>query len=501
MTTFYTNVISVGNNIYYRGVKDGRRVRMKIAYKPILYLPSQKPTQFKTLHGDYLEPMQFEGIREARDFVKQYSDVGNFKIYGNTRYEYAFIADNHKGMVEWYQEHISIAAIDIETYSAEGFPDPYQALYPITAICIRYFNGATKVYGCGDYVNNNESVQYIKCSDEYHLCKKFLEDWKENCPDVLTGWNIKFFDIPYLYNRFNRILGEDKTKDLSPWRIISERKVKAMNRENIAYEMLGVSTYDYIELYRWYAPGGKSQESYRLDNIANVEIGERKLSYDEYDGLHDLYVKDYQKFIDYNIKDVDLIIRLEDKLKLIELGLTLAYDTKCNYDDVFAQTRMWDALIYNDLLEKNIIVPPREVSSKDERFEGAYVKEPQIGMHQWVASFDLNSLYSHLMMQYNISPEMLVEPEDYTQEMREVISQGVSVNKLLSENIDLSKLNGVTITPNGQFFRTDKQGFLPRMLYEMYEDRKKFKKMMLQSKQELELIKKEMDKRGIKYDF
>ena len=401
-------------------------------------------------------------------------------------------------MVEWDQDHISIAAIDIETYSAEGFPDPYIAQHPITAICIRYFNGETKVYGCGDYNNHNESVQYIKCKDEYTLCKRFLEDWKDNCPDVLTGWNIKFFDIPYIFNRFNRILGEDNTKDLSPWRMINQRKVMAMGKENIAYEILGVATYDYIELYRWYAPGGKSQESYRLDNIANVEIGERKLSYDEYDGLHDLYVKDYQKFIDYNIKDVDLIIRLEDKLKLIELGLTLAYDTKTNYDDVFAQTRMWDALIYNDLLEKNIIVPPREISRKDDRFEGAYVKEPQVGLHNWVASFDLNSLYPHLMMQYNISPEMLVEPEDYTPEMREVISQGVSVDRLLAKQIDLSRLQGVTLTPNGQFFRTEKQGFLPKMLEDQYESRKKFKKMMLAAKQEYENEKDESKKYEIK---
>lgn len=500
MTDFYTNVISLGNNILYRGVKNGRRIKMKIAYQPTLYLPAQKPTQFKTLHGDYLEPMKFEGIREARDFVKQYSDVGNFKIYGNTRFEYAFIADNQKGMVEWDQDHISIAAIDIETYSAEGFPDPYVAQHPITAICIRYFNGETKVYGCGDYNNHNESVQYIKCKDEYTLCKRFLEDWKDNCPDVLTGWNIKFFDIPYIFNRFNRILGEDNTKDLSPWRMINQRKVMAMGKENIAYEILGVATYDYIELYRWYAPGGKSQESYRLDNIANVEIGERKLSYDEYDGLHDLYVKDYQKFIDYNIKDVDLIIRLEDKLKLIELGLTLAYDTKTNYDDVFAQTRMWDALIYNDLLEKNIIVPPREISRKDDRFEGAYVKEPQVGLHDWVVSFDLDSLHPHLMMQYNMSPETIIEPEDYTPEMREILSQGISVDMMLNKKVDTSNLTGACVTPTGQFFRTDKQGFLPKMLEEMYANRKMFKKMMIQAKRERELEKDknkiyELDKR------
>jgi DNA polymerase elongation subunit (family B) len=213
----------------------------------------------------------------------------------------------------------------------------------------------------------------------------------------------------------------------------------------------------------------------------------------------------YQKFIEYNIKDVELIEKLEDKLKLIELGLTLAYDTKSNYDDIFAQTRMWDALIYNNLIEKGIVVPPREISEKDERFEGAYVKEPQIGMHNWVASFDLNSLYPHLMMQYNISPETLIDPKDYDQEMFDIISRGVTVEKLLNKEINTDSLSGVTLTPNGQFFRTDKQGFLPKMLEDMYEDRKKFKKMMLQAKQEYENEKDagkkvEIKKRIARYD-
>jgi DNA polymerase elongation subunit (family B) len=215
-----------------------------------------------------------------------------------------------------------------------------------------------------------------------------LSDWNTNPPDVISGWNIKFFDIPYLVNRFTKLFGEDETRKLSPWGLINSRKAVVNNRELTAYEFVGISTLDYIELYRWYAPGGKSQESYRLDNIAQVELGEGKISYDEFENLHQLYRLNYQKFIEYNIKDVDLILKLENKLKLIELGLTLAYDTKTNYEDIFAQTRMWDALIYNYLLDKNIVVPPKVTKSKSEAFEGAYVKDPQTGMHPWVASFD-----------------------------------------------------------------------------------------------------------------
>jgi DNA polymerase elongation subunit (family B) len=329
--------------------------------------------------------------------------------------------------------------------------------------------------------------------------------WTKKCPDILTGWNTKFFDEPYLINRFRKIIGEDEAKKLSPWNYIGERKTVINGRQMIAYNIMGVESLDYIELYKWYAPGGKSQESYRLDAIAQVELGEGKISYDEYDNLHALYRLNYQKFIEYNIKDVELIIKLEDKLKLIELGVTLAYDTKTNFEDIFAQTRMWDSLTYAYLFEKGIIVPPREIKEKDSAFEGAYVKDVQVGKHDWVASFDLNSLYPHLMMQYNISPETLIDPQDYTDEMREVLSSGVSVEKLLMRQVDTSGLANVTLTPNGQFFRTDMQGFLPKMMEEMYNDRKKFKKLMIQAKKEYEVEKDttklyDIEKRIAKYN-
>ena len=485
MSKYYTNVAVQGNNILFRGVKNGRRVKLKIQYSPTLFLPSKKPSEWKTLFGENLEPIKLGDIRDAKDFVNRYDGVENFKIYGNDRYEYSFIADEFKGLIDWDIQQINIAIIDIEVGSENGFPDPYKATEPITAIAWKTLNGGTKVYGCGDYIVQGEE-EYIKCDSEYDLCKKFIHDWQNNCPDVISGWNTDFFDIPYLVNRFRTVLGADEAKKLSPWNYMWERKVTINGRELIQYNIGGVASLDYIELYKWYAPGGKSQESYKLENIANVELGESKLSYDEYDNLHQLYRLNYQKFIEYNIKDVELIVKLEDKLKLIELALTLAYDTKCNYEDVFAQTRMWDALIYSHLLDKKIIVPPKEFKQKNAAFEGAFVKDPQVGMHKYVASFDLNSLYPHLLIQYNISPETLIEPSNHSAEMRSVLDQGVNVEKLLNKQIDTSKLSDVALTPNGQFFRTDIQGFLPKMMEDMYEDRKKFKKMMLKAKQDYE---------------
>ena len=485
---FYTNVQSVGGKILYRGVRDGKKVKIKIDYEPKLYLPATKVATHKSLEGKPLVEKKFDSIFEARDYIKKFQDVsGAPKIYGQTRYEYAFIAEQHTDMVDWDQDKIDVGIIDIEVGSENGFPDPYLANEPITAIAWKTLGGHMHVWGCGEFNNETpDAVTYHKCRDEWSLCKSFITAWSTRTPDVLTGWNTKFFDVPYLVNRFRKILGEDEAKKMSPWNFISERKTVINGRAMTAYGFLGVEQLDYIELYKWYAPGGKSQESYRLDNIANVEIGESKISYDEYDNLHQLYRLNFQKFIEYNIKDVLLIEKMEDKLKLIELGLTLAYDTKCNYEDIFAQTRMWDSMTYSYLYNQGIIVPPREVQDKDSAFEGAYVKDPQVGKHDWVASFDLNSLYPHLMMQYNISPETLIDPSDYTQEMRNILSQGVSVEKMLKKGVDTSNLVGATITPNGQFFRTDIQGFLPKMLEEMYEDRKKFKKMMLKAQQEKE---------------
>jgi len=505
LSSFYTNVQSFGNNILYRGIQNGKRVKQKVEYSPSLYIPSKKITNFTSLDGEYLDQKIFGDIRSARDFIKQFEGVSNAsKIYGQTRFEYAFIADQHHGMVDYDFDKVLVGVIDIEVGSENGFPNPYQANEPITAIALKYLNGPIYVFGCGDYETQGKEI-YVKCRDEYSLCKQFMSLWADKTPDILTGWNTKFFDEPYIINRFRKILGEDATKKLSPWNYIGERKTNINGREMVAYNIMGVESLDYIELYKWYAPGGKSQESYRLDAIAQVELGEGKISYDEFDNLHALYRLNYQKFIEYNIKDVELIIKLEEKLKLLELGVTLAYDTKTNFEDIFAQTRMWDSMTYDYLFQKGIIVPPRIVKEKSSAFEGAYVKEVQVGKHDWVASFDLNSLYPHLMMQYNISPETLIEPENYTDEMREILSSGVDVNKLLSKSVDTSKLTNATITPNGQFFRTDIQGFLPKMMEEMYTDRSKFKKLMLKAKQEYEheqdeSKKYEIEKRIAKYN-
>ena len=486
MSDFYTNVSVSGRFILLRGVENDRRVRRKVEFRPTFFLLSQEQSDYTTLAGDYVKPIQPGTIPECREFLQRYENVDNFPIFGNNRYEYAYIADEYPDDILWDINKITVAYLDIEVGSEFGFPEPKDANESITAITIKV-KGNYFVFGCGDYSKHRDDVHYAKCRDESDLIRRFLDLWSRWHPDVVTGWNIKTFDIPYLVNRITKILGEDEAKKLSPWNRLNKREAFIMNRDHEIYEMDGIATLDYIELYRKFTYS--QQESYRLDHIAHVELGEKKLDYSEYETLHELYREDYQKFIEYNVKDVELVEKLEDKMKLVELALTLAYDNKVNYDDVFTQVRMWDAIVYNYLLKKKIVIPQMSRGTKSSQYEGAYVKDPILGMHQWVASFDLNSLYPHLIMQYNISMETLIEPKNYNESQRSfLIENKINVDALLNQKVDTTVLKNVTLTPNGQLFSTKEQGVLPEIMDTMYKDRTRYKKLALEAKKKIETV-------------
>lgn len=481
---FYTDFYLYKNNILLRGYQNGKRFKRKVPLKPYLFISSKNSSSgYKTLEGYNVEKMDFENIYEARDFVKQYSDVEGVKIYGMTHYQYVYINDEFKGEIDYDPKAVSIVSIDIEVAADEGFPDIHRADKPITAISLRK-NGKSLVLGCGDYTPKTEDVEYVKCVDEKKLLATFMLKWVSNewMPDVVTGWNIEHFDIPYIYNRIKNLLGEDVAQKLSPWEIVEEREIirgksasragkDIESRVDKVYDIVGVATLDYLEIYKKFS--FSNQESYRLDHIANIELGERKLDYSEYDSLLELYKNDYTKFIDYNIHDVVLVDRLEDKLGFIKQIFAIAYDAKVNYNDTFTTVRPWDVIIHNYLLNKKIVIPFPAKNHNGTAFAGGYVKEPQLGMHKWVVSFDLNSLYPHLIMQYNISPE--------TFEKYELTP---NVDKLLEEKFVANP--EYSNAANGCRYRKDEQGFLPEIMEKMYNDRVLYKKKMLEAKQEYE---------------
>ena len=469
---FYTSVIQRGNYLLVREIKNDKRVSQKIRWRPTFYGTTHKRSTLKTLRGENVSPVTLESITEGRNFLERYKDQPDL-IHGFERYPFVYIAEQYPDYVNWDMDKILIITLDIEVACESGFPDPQKADEPLLCITVKnQSNKAIMVWGVADYTNDRKDVRYIQCDDETDLLKKFIDFWSSIQPDIVTGWNVQFFDIPYLCNRIDKLFGEDVVKKLSPWGYVNEENVYQYGRQQQKYDIFGVACLDYLDLYRKFTYS--NQESYRLDHIAFVELGERK-NENPYETYQEWYTKDYQSFVDYNITDVELVDALEDRMKLIELALTVAYEAKVNYEDVYSQVKMWDVLIYNFLRSKDIVVPKRRISAKDDRYEGAYVKEPQTGMHKWVMSFDLNSLYPHLIMQYNISPETL-------------ITQGngeVSVEKLLDKKVELPD-DGCAVTPNGAKFRKDFHGFLPQLMEKMYDDRVKFKKWTLDAKQRYE---------------
>ena len=500
MNECYTNVAVRGNNILCRGIdENGKRFQRKEEYSPTLFVASQKESKYKTLDGCYVEPIKPGSISDTRDFIRKYEGIHGFDIYGNTDYVYQYIGENCKGEIDYDFSKIKVATIDIECESEHGFPKPEDANERINAITVD-FNGCIYVFGLGEFHIDASSyggkLRQFKFETEEELLLSFLDTWELESPDVITGWNVRFFDIPYLVNRIGGVLGSKEVKRMSPWKIIKEKIVRKMNRENQTFDLVGIATLDYYELYQTFTY--VNQESYRLDHIAFVELGEKKLSYDEYDSMATFYKNDFQRFIEYNVKDVELISKLEDKMKLIELAVSLAYSAKVNYMDVFGQVRTWDCIIYHYLMEHNIVAPPKTMSKKDAQYAGAYVKDPIVGMHDWVVSFDLNSLYPHLIMQYNISPEtMISQQKNYIITPDAVLGeQSEHFKKALKSNTD----KDYSVAANGTCYTKKHKGFLPSLMEKLYKERKMYKKKMIECQKRQQAGEKNLEKDIAKFN-
>ena len=471
---FYTNVEQAGNRLLVRGYDAGVAFSYRVAYNPTLYVPTKNYSEWRTLEGECVEPIPLGSIKSAKEFVKEYKEVPDFDIYGNTRYLYQYIVGEHpEDEIKYDTSKIRVFNIDIETAAENGFPDIESADQEILAISIKdSYTGRIIVFGARPFDNKHEDVDYMHFRTEEAMLTAFLQYWNENCPDVITGWNVQLFDIPYIARRIDRILGERATKSLSPWKLISSREIFIKGRRQIAYDLPGIATLDYLELYRKFTY--TNQESYRLDHICMVELGSRKLDHSEFDTFKEFYEKDWQKFIDYNIHDVRLVDQLDDKMKLLDLAFTMAYDAKVNYEDVFSQVRMWDNYIYCELNKRKIAIPPKKEATKSEQYAGAYVKEPKTGGYDGVVNFDLNSLYPHLIMQYNISPETL----------REARHPSANVEGILNKKVEID--GEYAVCANGAQYRKDIQGFLPLMMQKMYDSRVIFKKRMIDAKKAYE---------------
>ena len=486
--SFYTCVNRFGNKMLYRGYNDnGERVQTKVPFKPTMYLQSTKSEGvWKAFDGSSVEPIELDSMSEATDFIKKYEDIDNFKIHGNNNFVAQFIQDKFPGVIKYDLKKIEVGNIDIEVASDDGFPEPGQANYPIISIAYKSSNNNIYyVWGLDSYDSSKSQleldgalIRYVRCAGESDLILKFLTFWMHNCPDIITGWNIRFFDIPYMVNRTTRILGEETVKKFSPFGITKYRQINVKGKNLDAYEIYGVQQMDYFDLFQKFGYSYGTQASYTLDHIASVVVGEKKLSYAEHGSLHTLYKNDYQKFIDYNIRDVQLVDKIDKQTGLMNLALTVAYKGGVNYMETFGTTSIWDSIIYRHLSQQKIAIPPA-VRKHKEPYPGGYVKDPIVGMSKWITSFDLNSLYPNLIVQYNMSPETLLSgPGDFT---------ASGVDYYLENDIDPElRERDVSVAANGSMYRKDKRGVMPEIIIGLYNERRVVKNDMLKLQKDYE---------------
>jgi len=498
---FYTNISQMGNKFLHRYVDgSGHKYSRFIDHTPSVFVPSNEVSEFQGVKGENLKEVSFDKVVDAKEYIKTYKSV--LEIHGQLQWRLSCIQNLYPNDVSFDINKIIIATIDIENLIGdEGFTKPEEALQPITSITVGVRHNGTKHYyafSCIDYIVKDDDVTHKQCEDEEDLLLKFLDFWKRLEPDVLSGWNCAGYDVPYIINRISNVLGEQFIGLMAPSAYKHNKRYAVSSRTTpegeVIWSLAGISIMDYMLMYKKFT--FKTRERYSLDYIAYIELGDKKIDYSEHGNLDDLLRNDPQTYVSYNIKDVKLIDRLDDKLNMFMLTTSLAYMTHINYDDVFSQVRLWDQFIYVEMMKDKIVVQPKKDFSKSEKYEGAVVFEPKIGMFDWIVSFDLDGLYPHIMMQNNISIEKLVEFDDishdlditqYWDEYSGKIELGMSVDDFVSaKEIPIKKsllYHNLALSANGSMYKKDEDGVIPIMLKQLYLKRKVFKKAMLEAEQ------------------
>ena len=492
---FYTSVVQRGNKLLVRGVRDGRPYKESVWYRPYLFVRAERGS-YRSIHGERLMKFEFESIYEARDYVKQvYTTPGGSKFWGLDQFVYPYISDNFEEGFEYDTSQICVANIDIEADGSSGFPDPSLADKACTAITM-IRRGVIHVFGYVDFPSAvlNQRIRYVRCEDEREMLLRFLDCWTSDYPDVITGWNVDGFDVPFLVNRIRRVLGEDYAKLLSPWKILDERTFVFRGMETQTFVPLGITVLDYLPMYRGKKFVQEPRESYTLNYIAHVELGESKVDYSEHGDLHTLWLEDPDKFMQYNVHDAVLVERLDEKLDLMGIVFQLAYGARTNYSDALGSVKQWEVILYNEMMKDRIVIDGKQ-SEEDlmaaRPLDGGYVKVPQTdGFKIWGVSIDLDSLYSHLQMQFNISPETRMEKMPWDLSFDDVLN-----GRLEERREEILAMDRV-VAANLVTYRKDQKGILPKVLEKMYNERKLFKRRSLDFKQKHEDVVAELKRRG-----
>lgn len=485
MTFAYTYAKTSGNNILFRGYRDGKHIIEKVPFKPTLYTRSQTNTSgWQDIRGNNLEPVKFGSIKEAKDYIKQFDGVSNFEVHGNTSYNYQFLKETFPGKIKFDFKMTKVLLNDIETEVFTGFPDsmnPMERVILITVINIH--DDSILTFGLKDVKTELPNATYLKFETEEELLKAWVIHMQNEKPDIISGWYSDSFDYPYLAARIEKILGEDWVSRISPfekwyWDDF-EKEDGSVDRK---VEFVGITILDYLQLYKKFS--GEKHEEYSLGFVSEFQLGITKVD-NPYDSFAD-FIKDEQLFYSYNVRDVTLLNDMDKKMRLFELVLTAIYRAKCNVADSLGTTKLWECKIH-DYLYDNKIATPNYAPNQSKSLMGAYVKEPLAGRYEWEVSVDAEALYPCIIMSWNISPETLLP------RMADCTVDGVLSRTLNTEGLTMMN---ATMAANGAMFTKSKRGFIPSIIEAEFSLRKQIKNDMLDTDREIQEITEELKLRG-----
>lgn len=524
---FYTNIDTRGNKVFLRYVEEGEHKAEVIEFAPELYIKTNDPSKADaiSMHDEPLQAVQFDDHREMQKFVQQYKDVDGFSVYGTESILNQFVSRVYPGTVSYDPRLIKGAIVDIETFSGDiefqedgsvkvidgPFPDPETAEFPVNLITLHFNQDDTfyvwgletfKGHKLGTYVHNPESrvgklkVVYFGFDDEHEMLCHYVDFWNKTAFNYWSGWNVETFDNPYLTHRIEKICGESYKKKLSPWNMVQKNTIQgSWGKESTVFDYIGIQMLDYLQLFDKHA--FMNPDNMKLDTVAQAVLGEGKVDYKDEGNLNTLYVRNYQKAVEYNIVDVNLIVLMNNKKRFFELTFTLAYLCKSNYQDTLGTVKPWSALTYSMLYDKGVRPKIKSVYEGDTQFGGGFVRDIKGGRFRWTVSCDLNSLYPHLIQQYNLGSETIIEPEDLPAEVRAI--PNFSLDDLVNKRVDLSALKkyNICMTANRAFFKRGKKSIFNEKTRQIYADRKAVKKEMLKLEQELVDLEALIEKEGM----
>jgi DNA polymerase elongation subunit (family B) len=480
--------------------ENGNRIKLVSSFEPFLYVESPNGDDAVSIFNTKLKKIKFKNQFERHKFV---ANTPISRIFHNLNVEQQFLLENFKNSIDnedFSKNKLKIFYLDIETYGKNGFSTPEEAKDPINLITVydsldeRYYTWGL----CKKYEPKNSNEKYIRCIDEEFLLKSFLDFWESNYPDCVSGWNICGYDIPYIINRLALLFDDQEAKRLSPvqrLRFVENASVNKLGKKMNRWYISGISILDYMEVYKTFSLGDR--ESYSLNYISDYELGESKISYVT-SSLADLADKDWDTFVDYNIQDVKLLIKLEEKLKFLKLIRNLSYRGFVPFEKAMGKVSLITGAVANQAKKQNMVIPTFNIENIKQKFAGGFVKEPKPGLYEDVVTYDANSLYPNTIITLNISPEtkigkiLKIQNDQYSIKLtnnKTVILEKDKFKKLI-QNEQLS------IAESNVLYTQKFKGVVPNLIDGLYKERVNAKDKMSEASKRLESTKdqKEIEK-------